>query len=217
MTTVRHEVSTGPPEVDSPLGAQPSNLRVALVDDHQLFLDSLTTVLRAQPDLEVVGTATTLREALSHVRRWSPDVLILDFEFPDGDAIAHLPGLRELVPDTRVVLLTSHDTTSVERRAWNAGADAYVRKTAGLGEVLRAVRGDVQVPMPSGRPGISVSVRDSEILHMIANGLTNPAIARQLGLSVFTIRNHVAVLCGKFGAHSKLELISRARREGFLC
>ncbi|ROR90863.1 response regulator [Nocardioides aurantiacus] len=191
-------------------------VRVVIVDDHQLFVDSVSAVLGAQPGLCVVGSAGTLGGALAELAAWSPDVLVLDRQLPDGDAIASLPEVRQLVPEARIVMLTSHDDAVVEQRALRAGVHAYVRKTAGLGEVLHAVRSDVPSPVVGPTSGVALTARESEVLALVAEGLTNPAIAERLGLSPFTIGNQVASLRVKLGAHSKLDLVSRARREGFL-
>lgn len=193
--------------------------RVVIVDDHRMFLESVMHVIDAQADLEVVGTGATLAEARRNLASWQPDVVLLDCQLPDGEAVEHIAELSGLVPTARIVVLTSRENPRVARDALTQGADAFLTKTAALGDVLAVLRG-----RPVRRPSSHLlpqqvqplSTREEQVLDMMAEGLTNPAIAERLGLSAHTVRNHVAAVSTKLGAHSKLDAVSKARRLGLL-
>ena len=193
---------------------------MAVVDDHELYVDSLVHLVRQQEDLEVVGSARSFQECLDRVDGWAADVVVLDRLLTDGDVLLTLPDLVEASPTSRIVVLSAHGSETARRQALAQGAAAYVGKEASVGELLDAVRG-----AGGGRPGVapeagSVPVltrREAHVLRLMAAGLTNPAIAVELGLDRTTVRHHVAHLSAKLGAHSKLEAVVRARRAGLLC
>ena len=162
-----------------------------------------------------------------------PDVLLLDHRLPDGDGVSAIPRLRELRPSMTVVVLTASTAEHVMVAAIEAGVAGFVSKTRGLGELTAAVRaaaaGEAVVSpemlsrllprLQRGRTGVaqvSLTEREREVLALVAEGLTNAAIAERLTVSVHTVRNHVANLSAKLGARSKLEALAIAVREGLL-
>ncbi|MBV9832667.1 MAG: response regulator transcription factor [Marmoricola sp.] len=206
--------------------------RVLIVDDHDVLADSLAHVVNAERDLEVVGIAGSLRAAEDLVRTTAPDVLLLDHSLPDGDGVAAIPSLRALLPGVRIVVLTANASEHVLVAAVEHGATGFVAKTRSLSEVTSAVRaaaaGEAVVTPeilstvlprlhPGGRPVTEeLTAREREVLTLVAEGLTNAAIAQRLSLSVHTVRNHISHLCTKLDAHSKLEALSVAMRQGLL-
>jgi DNA-binding NarL/FixJ family response regulator len=222
----------GPPiDQDAAAGAR-SPVRVAIVDDHDVLASSLAHVMAQTADLECVGTATTLERGRALVAATRPDVLLLDQALPDGDGVAAIRDLVQTHPGLGVVVLTANVSDQVLIRAIEGGAAGFVTKTRGLGEVIAAVRSAASgetvissellarlLPRLSSRPRGRHEVlteRESEVLALLADGLTNVAIAERLTVSVHTVRNHVANLSAKLGAHSKLEALSIAVREGLL-
>lgn len=205
---------------------------MAVVDDHEVLAASLAHVLDSQRDLECVGTAVSLERGRELVIATRPDVLLLDHGLPDGDGVSAIPGFLDLVPGLRVVVLTANVSDHVLIRAMESGAAGFVPKTRGLAEVTAAVRSAAAgesvisaellarlLPRLSGlHTGRHEALTDRErdVLVLLAEGLTNVAIADRLVVSVHTVRNHVANLSGKLGAHSKLEALSIAVREGLL-
>jgi DNA-binding NarL/FixJ family response regulator len=208
------------------------SVRVAIVDDHDVLASSLTVVLDAEPDIEVVGSATTLERARGLVATRKPDVLLLDHRLPDGDGVAAIGDLRALCPGVRVVVLTASTGDHVLVAAIEAGASGFVSKTRGIGEVTQAVRAAAagesvispellarllpRLQRQEPEPHDTLTDRETEVLMLLAEGLSNAAIAERLVVSVHTVRNHVANLSAKLGAHSKLEALSIAMREGLL-
>jgi len=205
---------------------------VLVVDDHEVLASSLARVLDEEPDLVSVGVAGTLERARAMIATTAPDVVLLDHRLPDGDGVAAISELRALRPSTKVVVLTASAADHVLVAAIEAGASGFVSKTRSLGEVTSAVRaaatGEAVISpellarllprlSPSGRPRHQeLTEREREVLGLVADGLSNAAIAERLVVSVHTVRNHVANLSAKLGAHSKLEALSIAVREGLL-
>lgn len=208
-------------------------VRVLLVDDHEVLAASLAQVLDAEPDLLAVGTASTLEQARSMIRSTTPDVLLLDHRLPDGDGVSAIPELLALRDSMRVVVLTASAADHVLVAAIEGGAAGFVSKTRSLSEVTSAVRaaatGEAVISpellarlLPrlnrgnGAAPRQDLTEREREVLALVAEGLTNAAIAEQLFVSVHTVRNHIANLSAKLGAHSKLEALSIAVRDGLL-
>lgn len=208
-------------------------IRVLIVDDHDVLASSLAHVLDAEPDLTCVGVANTLARARSLVATSSPDVMLLDHRLPDGDGVPAIGELRALRPSLRVVVLTASAADHVLVQAIESGASGFVSKTRSLGEVTSAVRaaasGEALISpemlarlLPrlsrtgTGTRHQELTEREREVLGLLADGLTNAAIAKHLMVSVHTVRNHIANLSAKLGAHSKLEALSIAVREGLL-
>ncbi|GAA4368897.1 response regulator transcription factor [Nocardioides caricicola] len=207
-------------------------IRVLVVDDHEVLAGALAQVLATEPDLVIAGVAGDLGRARSLLATSTPDVVLLDHRLPDGDGVAALPELQALRPSARFVVLTASTADSVLVAAIEGGAAGFVSKTRGLGEVTAAVRsaasGEAVISpellarlLPrlhrggQSRP-TDLTEREREVLALLAEGLSNAAIAERMTVSVHTVRNHLANLSAKLGAHSKLEALSIAIREGLL-
>lgn len=206
--------------------------RLLIVDDHGMFAESLRVALTAEPDLEVVATATSLAEARVLVTRAAPDVVLLDHRLPDGLGVEAIGALRALRPGLQVVILTANADDSVLVQATEAGCAGFVLKTSPLDELVTAVRtaaaGEIMISSEMlsrllnrlhhryESPRTDLTGREHEILELIAQGLTNGAIAKELFISVNTVRNHVQSVLAKLNAHSKLEALSVAIRDGLI-
>jgi DNA-binding NarL/FixJ family response regulator len=211
---------------------QTSIIRVLIVDDHEVLASSLAKTLDTEPDLLSVGVAGSLKQAAELIRTTAPDVLLLDHRLPDGDGVAAIGRLRELRPSMAVIVLTASPSEHLMVAAVEGGVSGFLSKTRSLAEVTSAVRaaavGEAVISpemlarlLPrlggTGRVGAAtLTEREREILGLIAQGLSNAAIAERLVVSVNTVRNHVANLLAKLGARSKLEALSIAIREGLL-
>ena len=207
-------------------------IRVLIVDDHEVLAASLAMVLDAEEDITSVGVATTLEQARALVGPAHPDVVLLDHRMPDGDGVAAIPSLRAQRPALGIVVLTASSADHVLLSAIEAGASGFLSKTRSLDEVTAAVRAAAageSVISPEllarllprfgrGSPHAvgELTEREREVLALVAEGLSNAAIAERLVVSVHTVRNHIASLSGKLGAHSKLEALSIAVRRGLL-
>lgn len=205
---------------------------VLLVDDHAVLAESLSALLGTQADLDVVGTARTLAEAHRLVGSCRPDVVLLDVALPDGDGIAEIPALLERHPGARIVVLTGTTSDRVLVAAVEAGAAGFLSKSGGVRRVVDTVRAAAAdeavlpeatlerlVPLMQQRAEerqVRLTDREVEVLQLVAEGMTNAAIAERLVVSLHTVRNHVARISRKLGAHSKLEALSIALRQGLV-
>ena len=200
-------------------------LRVAMVDDHQLVREGLRLVLASADGIEVVGEGGSRTEAFDLVEWTRPDVLLLDLTLADGDA---MPLVRELCasyPDTRVLILTMHRSPETVRQALLAGARGYLVKGAHAGELIQAIRAvgrgeryvhssvtdvivedSIRLQQGDG----TMTMREREILSLIAGGVTPTEVGRRLGISVFTVRRHVANLSAKLGLRGTAALVRYA-------
>jgi DNA-binding NarL/FixJ family response regulator len=211
---------------------QTSVIRVLIVDDHEVLASSLAKTLDTEPDLLSVGVAGSLKQAAELIRTTAPDVLLLDHRLPDGDGVAAIGRLRVVRPALGLLVVTASPSEHLMVAAVEAGVSGFLSKTRSLAEVTSAVRaaavGEAVISpemlarlLPrlggTGRVGAAtLTEREREILGLIAQGLSNAAIAERLVVSVNTVRNHVANLLAKLGARSKLEALSIAIREGLL-
>ena len=207
-------------------------IRVLIVDDHDVVASSLSMVLQAEPDLRIVGRAGTIDGARRELVLTTPDVMVLDHRLPDGDGVAAIRELRALCPSMHVVMLTASTADHVLVAAIEAGVTGFLSKASGIDDLIAAVRAaavgesvispELMVrlvnraqPVNRGRQ-IPLTEREREVLALVAEGLSNAAIADRLGVSVHTVRNHIASLSGKLGAHSKLEALSIAVHQGLI-
>lgn len=209
--------------------AQRRRVRIALVDDHHLVREGLRLVLAGIEDFEVVGDAATHQEAFDLVARTQPDVLLLDLTFPEGDGLPLLRALKTLQPALRVVVLTMDRGSETVRQALMAGAEGYLVKGARSAELLDAIhavsRGEqylhssvtaaiVNDSIRLNRTGTQLSVREREILALLATGYETAEVGRMLGISVHTVRRHVANLSDKLGLRGRSALVRYAVEHG---
>ena len=226
-------IDTPPERPDAPGPPDDRPVRVLIVDDHEVLSASLALVLDDQPGLKVVGIAGTLAQARRLLGTTTPDVVLLDHRLPDGDGVSAIGELLAIRPSVGIVVLTASAADHVLVAAIEAGAAGFVSKTRSLQEVTSAVRaaaaGEAVIspemlarllprlhrgggPAPRGE----LTEREREVLSLLADGMSNAAIAGALSVSVHTVRNHIANLSAKLGAHSKLEALSIAVRDGLL-
>ncbi|MBO3739804.1 response regulator [Actinoplanes flavus] len=211
-------------------------ITVLVVDGHQTFAELLGHALAGQPDLRWVGHARTGAEAVSLAAELRPDVIVLDPELSDADGIAIAELIRVRQPDSRVVILTASEEPSLVRRATTAGAAGFLSKNGALGDVLNALRtahrGSMTVstdilarllrsttPATAPRGGVAnggLTVRENEVLQLMAAGLDARTVARRLGISVHTCRGYQKAVLAKLGAHSQLEAVAIATRRGLV-
>ena len=212
------------------VGGSQGLTRVLVVDDHSTFAEMLATVLNREPDLESVGHAKSGPVAVAMYEDLRPDLVTMDLEL-SGSAGGGLEATRAILaldPHARVVVLTAHATATFVGRAMDAGACGFVAKDGNLAQMLHALRavrsGQVQV-----YPGlmsellalqreesVMLTIRERDVLRLMGHGMDVHSIAKELGVSVHTCRDHVKQVLAKLGAHSQLEAVVIAVRRGIL-
>ncbi|GGR37956.1 DNA-binding response regulator [Streptomyces netropsis] len=208
--------------------------RVLIVDDHPLFRAGLKAALEIAHGAVVVAEAETVGEVPDAVAQHRPDVVVMDLSLPDASGIEATRQLAELHPGLPVLMLTMSDDDGSLLAALQAGARGYLVKGAGADEVQHAVRtvaaggavfgSDIAAHLTELLSGSrrrdaemlfpSLTSRESEVLELIARGLDNRHIARELVLSEKTVRNHVTHVFEKLQVTSRAEAVARARDVG---
>lgn len=203
--------------------------RVLLVDDHELIRSGLAAVIDLEDDLEIVGTAATVAEALAAVAELRPDVVVADLQLPDGTGLDIVRTVRAGSDETGLVVLTMHSGDDQIFAAMQAGASGFVGKDAPAQEVVRTVRHAVVSPRAfvcSGLTGAMVrlagggstrlSEREHEVLVLLADGLGTAAIADRLFMSESTAKAHLGHIYQKLGAANRAQALVTAMRVGLL-
>jgi len=208
-------------------------IRVLIVDDHAVFCQALATMLRTEPEIEVVGQAGTVRGAIDEARTLQPDVVLLDVHMPDGSGIEAAAAIKKNRPQTQVVILTSDDEESVLQSAVQVGVTGYLSKHESAAQVVEAVRSAARgealiAPYMLARllhglqkkdepgPATPLTPRELAVLRELSLGQDNEKVAKTLSMSPNTVRTHVQNILSKLNVHSKLEAVSRGIREGWI-
>ncbi len=205
--------------------ARPSSIRVLLVDDHALLTDALARLLSDEPDIEVVGKATGIRELTDTPETF--DVAVVDYLLPDGNGAEATQLIKRRWPESRVVILSALVDYPAVARARRAGADAYLGKELAAGmlvDALRQVHRGTPPAYPATRPrpwparGANdvLTARELEVLRALAEGHSTRQICIDLGVAANTVRTHVQNIIGKLAVHSKMEAVALARRNRIL-
>jgi DNA-binding NarL/FixJ family response regulator len=207
-------------------------IRVLLVDDHVMFNQAVAAALNEETDIRVVDCVTSLAEARSHLETTEVDLILLDQRLPDGQGTHAAAELRAIRPGVRVVLVTAAVDPALFSEALAAGCAGFVTKGDNIDELAAAVRAAasgattvapvtrVHLTGADGKgSGYSAHVlthRETAVLLLLADGLSKQEISERLFISINTLRNHIQNIISKLGAHSKLEAVSIAIREGLI-
>ncbi|KJK44648.1 LuxR family transcriptional regulator [Lentzea aerocolonigenes] len=205
-------------------------IRVVVVDGHTLTRFGLTTLAAANPDLHVVAEASTGAEALAVIASVSPDVVTLAVDLPDGDGLHLARDLRDHYPSLGIVVLTSHGEDDVLFRALETGASAFVGKSAPVEEILCAIRhasvaassftaaglATAMARRQATAARLALSPREREVLMLLREGVSIPAIARTLYVSPSTAKTYVSRLYEKLGASNRAQALMTALSKGLI-
>jgi two-component system response regulator NreC len=211
--------------------AEREEITIVIADDHQIVRSALRLLLEAEPGFRVVAEAGDVATTERRVTAYHPQVLILDLSMPGESSLPSIPRIRAAAPDTQIVVLTMHNEPAFAREALRAGAVGYVLKDAAEAELMLAVRlaargrtylqpelGARLAAEPTAQvtPPDDLSVRELEVLKLIALGHTNAEIASMLYLSVRTVESHRAHIQQKLGLMSRADLVAYARDHDLL-
>ena len=204
-------------------------LRVVVVDDHPVVRDGLRGMLDGQPDLTVVGEAGNGREAVTVVARERPDVVLMDLRMPVLDGVAATARITADQPEVRTLVLTTYDEDHDIVRAIEAGARGVLLKDAPREDLFRAIRSAARGEMVLA-PTVTARMlgrmrapqeqtpteRELEVLTLVARGLTNRAIGRELALSEATVKTHLVHLFTKLGVADRTAAVTAALDRGLI-
>ncbi|HTT50602.1 MAG TPA: response regulator transcription factor [Streptosporangiaceae bacterium] len=221
--------------VDSPTS---DPIRALIVDDHALFRRGLEMVLAAEDDIELVGEASDGTEAVQKAGESLPDVVLMDIRMPKSSGIEACRAMKEVAPSSKIVMLTISDEEADLFEAIRAGASGYLLKDIPLDEVadvVRAVHGGQSLINPSMAaklltefaalnkrdqeeraeqvPAPKLTDREMQVLKLVAKGMNNRDIAKELFISENTVKNHVRNILEKLQIHSRMEAVMIAVRE----
>ena len=212
-------------------------LRIVIADDHELVRRGALAILQAQNGWRVVGEATNGREAVEKTAKLKPDIVIVDVSMSELDGIEVVRQIRVAVPDTKVLVLTMHESDQMVRRALDAGASGYLLKSDLADELPKAVKAiaggkrflapkvseivldgflKAKSPHQHGQRDQRTTPRELEILRHLAEGKTNKEIAMLLGITARTVETHRSKIMLKLGLHSLAELIRYAMHNGIV-
>jgi two-component system response regulator NreC len=212
-------------------------IRVLVVDDHTIVREGVRLLLEAQPDIEVVGEAADGRDALNLVRRFQPDLIVMDIQMPNLNGLEATRAVKQEFPQIRVIGLTMYESDEYFFQLLNAGASGYVLKKAASADLLAAIRaahaGDVFLYPSMARRLVSdylarvksgeeqssydgLTAREREVLKLVAEGYTNQAIAEKLVISPSTVQTHRTRIMQRLNLQNRAELIQYAVRKGLL-
>lgn len=214
-------------------------IRLLIVDDHTLFREGLQSIFLAVNDVEVVGEADSGEEAIRQAEMHKPDVILMDIQMADMNGIEACKHILELLPSTKIIMLTMLEDSESLFAAMVAGARSYVLKGADKAEVLKTIRavanGEVlfgaaianrvtdhfrnmsMLSSPRVRPSSpfpELSERELEVLDLIARGLNNHEIAGRLHVAVKTVSNHISNIFSKLQTADRAQAIIKAREAG---
>jgi DNA-binding NarL/FixJ family response regulator len=231
--------STDPGAVSGPVASPASDpIRALIVDDHALFRRGLEMVLAAEDDIELVGEASDGAEAVQKAGESLPDVVLMDIRMPKSSGIEACRAMKEVAPSSKIVMLTISDEEADLFEAIRAGASGYLLKDIPLDEVadvVRAVHGGQSLINPSMAaklltefaalnkrdqeeraeqvPPPKLTDREMQVLKLVAKGMNNRDIAKELFISENTVKNHVRNILEKLQIHSRMEAVMIAVRE----
>ncbi|MET8047104.1 response regulator transcription factor [Streptosporangium sp. NPDC005286] len=204
-------------------------LRVMIVDDHPVVREGLRGMLEADPGISVAGEAGSGDEAVVRAGELRPDVILMDLRMPGGDGVSATSRILTERPQSRVIVLTTYETDADIVRAVEAGAAGYLLKDTSRADLLAAIRSAARgetVLSPSVATRLvtrmrapvaeSLSPRETEVLSLVAGGLTNAEIGRALFISEATVKTHLLRVFGKLGVSGRTAAVTTALDRGLL-
>lgn len=201
-------------------------IRVFCVDDHRVMLDGLALLIGRQPDMEVVGSATTGEQAVELYPRCAPDVTLMDLQLPGISGLDAIRRIREAHPEARIVVLTMYQGDEDIYRALEAGAATYLLKDALSEDLVRVIRDvhtggrpimpDVEAALAGRRRQPALTPREVDVVRLIAEGMRNKEIAVTLGISEQTAKVHVKNILAKLSVSDRAAVIPVALRRGII-
>lgn len=206
-------------------------IKVLIVDDHEMVREGLTTMLKTIPEFELVGTASDGEKAVLLCQQSRPDVILMDLEMPHMDGVTAARSILEMNPDTKIIALTSFSENDRIQAALQAGMISYLTKNVQASKLADAIRSAhrgkstlsseaaqvlIQASVSPKEIGFDLTDREMEVLELLVEGCTNAQIAQELIISISTAKFHVSTILSKLNAASRTEAVSLALRHNLL-
>ena len=211
-------------------------IRLLIADDHTILRAGLSSLLNAEPEMEVVGEAFDENSAVSQAVEKHPDVILMDISMPNSGGIEATRRIKELVPEARILILTVHEDKGLMQEGIRSGAMGYILKRAVKSELINAIhtvmRDELYLhpamarllllenPTPSLKAAVPdsdpLTARETEVLRLIAQGYTNNRAAELLNISVRTVEYHRSNLTDKLNLRSRVDLMRYAEEKGLI-
>jgi two-component system NarL family response regulator len=202
-------------------------IRVLCVDDHPMITEGIASTINRQRDMIVVGCAATVSEAIALFKREQPDVTLMDLGLREANGVEAIRAIRADAPDARIIVLTVYQGDEDIFRALDAGAIGYLLKEEVSDELVRVIRDVHNGNVPPMRPdleerlakrvsGPNLTVREVQVLQLVARGLRNKEVAAALGISDETARVHVKNILAKLKVNDRTAAVTVAARRGIL-
>jgi len=199
------------------------NITVVIVDDHILFAEGTASLLSSEPDIQVVGIASTTKQCLAQIKTLRPDIVLLDINLPDGCGVDIIPHIRASAPQTRIIMLTGQNPAGYINSSFKLGAVSFLIKDCDKEEMLvairKAVKGETYTPknlpvdnaasLHNAANRTTLTVREREVIRLLEQGLANKEIARRLSITQRTVEFHVGNIMDKLEVSSRLEAVAR--------
>lgn len=207
--------------------------KVLVVDDHLLSRKGIISILQANPMFEVIGEAKNGQEAFEKAKEWMPDLILMDIRMPDGNGLEATRLIKEEMPYVKIVILSVSDDVQDFFEAIKYGAQGYLLKNMEpehwIDYITSIVRGEAPISRPLANKilhefslqkdevsGNNLSDRETELLHLVAEGLSNKEIGEKLHISESTVKNHLRNILAKLHLKNRMQLIAYAYKNGLL-
>jgi DNA-binding NarL/FixJ family response regulator len=207
--------------------------KVLVVDDHLLSRKGIVSILQGHPMFKVVGEATNGQEAIEKAKELMPDLILMDIRMPEGNGLEATRRIKEEMPYVKIVILSVSDDVQDFFEAIKSGAQGYLLKNMEPDHWLDYITSIVQGEAPISRPlankilqefslqkddvsGNNLSERETELLHLVAEGLSNKEIGEKLHISESTVKNHLRNILAKLHLKNRMQLIAYAFKNGLI-
>ena len=201
-------------------------ITVLAVDDHSLLRKGIAALVNAEPDMKLIAEASNGHEAIESFRLHRPDVTLMDIQMPTFNGIEAISRIQGEFPEARIIVLTTYTGDAQVARALRAGARAYVLKVHVHRELLETIRAvhagrkrippDIAAELAEHASDDELTVREIDVLRLIAAGNSNKLIADQLSVGEATVKSHVTNILSKLGANDRTHAVSIALKRGII-
>jgi DNA-binding NarL/FixJ family response regulator len=201
-------------------------IRILCADDHPLLRSGIGSLIATQPDMQLIGEASTGKEAVQLHRELKPDVTLMDLQMPDMSGLDAIIAIRSEHPTARIIVLTTYSGDALAQRVLKAGAKAYVLKSLVRTEILQTIRvvfegerrvqADVAAEIAKHTADATLTGREIEVLGLIACGHANKEISARLAINEETTKSHIKNILAKLGARDRTHAVTLGLKRGII-